>query len=177
MRSRPLVAAALLLGLSTPLCAQTPITVTGTEQFLVKARSNGVEYRVDVWLPPGLDTMTVRPPAFFVTDGNLAFHSVHQTVVMLGISGEVPPMVVVGIGYPETDGRGYTPAYIANRTRDYTPTRETGMPGGGGSAAFLAFLKDELVPMVESRYRTDPARRGLGGHSLGGLFATYALLH
>ncbi|HEX4933574.1 MAG TPA: alpha/beta hydrolase-fold protein, partial [Gemmatimonadaceae bacterium] len=107
----------------------------------------------------------------------LAFHSVHQTVVMLGISGEVPPMVVVGVGYPETDGRGYTPAYMANRTRDYTPTRDAGMPGGGGSAAFLAFLKDELVPMVESRYRTDPARRGLGGHSLGGLFATYALLH
>ena len=31
--------------------------------------------------------------------------------------------------------------------------------------------------MLESRYRADPTRRGLGGHSLGGLFATYALFH
>lgn len=177
MRPRSLAAAALLLGFATNLPAQSPVAVTGTEQTVIKARSNGVDYRVDVWLPPGLDTMTVRPPVFVITDANLAFHSLHETVAMLGISGEVSPLIVVGVGYPETDGRGYTPAYAMSRTRDYTPTNVAAMPGGGGSAAFLAFLKDELVPMMESRYRADPTRRGLGGHSLGGLFATYALLH
>jgi len=177
MRSPAPLATALFLALAATLPAQTPVTVPGTETFVLKARSNGVEYRIDVWLPPGLDTMSVRPPAFFVTDGNLAFHTVHETAAMLGISGEVSPMIVVGVGYPETDGRGYTPAYAVDRTRDYTPTAGAGMPPGGGSAAFLAFLKDELVPLVESRYRADPTRRGLGGHSLGGLFATYALLH
>ncbi|MBK6458281.1 MAG: alpha/beta hydrolase [Gemmatimonadetes bacterium] len=177
MRSRPLVAAVLFVGLASALPAQTPVSVSGTDRFTLKARSNGVEYRVDVSLPPGLDTMSVRPPVFVVTDANLAFNTVHETVTMLGISGEMAPVIVVGVGYPETDGRGYTPAYIVNRTRDYTPTNAAGMPGGGGSAAFLAFLKDELVPMMEAKYRADPTRRGLGGHSLGGLFATYALLH
>lgn len=177
MPPRSRLAAALVLGLASSLPAQSPVTVTGTEQFVLKARSNGVEYRIDVWLPPGLDTMTVRPPVFVVTDGNLAFHSVHETVGMLGLSGEASPTIVVGVGYPETDGRGFTPAYVASRTRDYTPTNDAGLPGGGGSKAFLAFLKDELVPMLETRYRADGTRRGLGGHSLGGLFATYALLH
>lgn len=177
MRPRSLLAAALLLGVAVALPAQAPASVTGTEQFTVKARSNGVDYRVDVWLPPGLDTMSVRPPVFVITDANLAFHTVRETVTMLGVSGEVSPLIVVGVGYAETDGRGYTPAYAANRTRDYTPSNVAAMPGGGGSAAFLAFLKDELVPMVEARYRADASRRGLGGHSLGGLFATYALLH
>ena len=165
------------LSLVVPLSAQVPVTTSGTDQFTMKSRTNGVEYRVDVWLPPGLDTMTARPPVFLMTDGNLTFHTAHETIAMLAIGGEVAPVIVVGVSYPETDGRGYTPSYVVHRTRDYTPTNDAGMPGGGGSAAFLAFLKDELLPVVESRYRADPTRRGLGGHSLGGLFGTYALLH
>lgn len=177
MLSRTFVATALTGTLATTLPAQSPVTVSGTEQFVLKAKSNGVDYRIDVWLPPGLDTMTARPPVFVVTDANLAFHTMRETAALLGISGEMSPVIVVGVGYPETDGRGYTPDYMRSRTRDYTPTSVTAVPGGGGSAAFLSFLTDELVPTIESRYRADSTRRGLGGHSLGGLFATYALLH
>ncbi len=178
MRFRSILGAAVISALASHLGAQTPVTAPGTEQFTLKSRGNGVEYLIQVWLPPGLDTMTVRPPIFVVTDANLAFNTVHETVAMLGISGEVAPLIVVGVGYPQKgDERGYTPAYALSRTRDYTPTNIADMPGGGGSAAFLDFLKDELVPTVESKYRADPTRRGLGGHSLGGLFATYALLH
>ena len=176
MHARHALSALLFVALGAALPAQTPVAVSSTDRFLLKAKSNGIEYQIDVSLPQGLDTMTVRPPVFVITDANLAFGTAHETVTMLRISGEISPVIVVGVGYPETDGRGYTPAYAASRTRDYTPTNAAGMPGGGGSAAFLAFLKDELVPMMEAKYRADPARRGLGGHSLGGLFATYALL-
>ena len=168
--------AAVLLAIASPLGAQSPVATSGTEQFTLTSRGNGVEYRIDVWLPAGLDTMTVRPPIFVVTDGNLAFHTAHETNAMLGISGEASPLIIVGVSYPEKDGRGYTPSYAASRTRDYTPTNIASWPGGGGSAAFVAFLRDELVPFVEGRYRADSTRRGLGGHSLGGLFATYVLL-
>lgn len=177
MHALPVLAFALLATLTAPLGAQTPVSVSGTDRFVLTARSNGVAYQIDVALPIGLDTMTVRPPLFVITDANLAFHTLRETVTMLGISGEMTPVIVVGVGYQETDGRGYTPAYIAHRTRDYTPTADAAMPGGGGSAAFLAFLREELIPQLETRYRADPTRRGLGGHSLGGLFATYALLH
>ncbi|MCC6930533.1 MAG: alpha/beta hydrolase [Gemmatimonadaceae bacterium] len=168
--------AALSAALGTPLPAQTPATVSGTDRFHLTAKSTGVTYRIDVSLPPGLDDMKIRPPLFVITDANLAFNTVHEAVTMLGISGEIAPVIVVGVGYPETDGRGYTPAYAASRTRDYTPSDVKAMPGGGGSAAFFSFLEHELVPMLESKYRADTTRRGLGGHSLGGLFATYALL-
>ena len=47
MRSRPLVAAVLFVGLASALPAQTPVTVSGTDRFALKARSNGVEYRVE----------------------------------------------------------------------------------------------------------------------------------
>src|SRR2546430_9234669 len=42
-------------------------------------------------------------------------------------------------------------------------------------AKFLNFLKTELIPFMETNYRGDPARRILGGHSLGGLFTLYAM--
>lgn len=173
---RTYVAAATFLALSSTLGAQSPVATIGTEQFMLTSRGNGVEYRIDVWLPAGLDTMTVRPPIFVVTDGNLAFHTAHEVNAMLGISGEASPLIIVGVSYPEKDGRGYTPIYAASRTRDYTPTNIASWPGGGGSAAFVAFLRDELIPFVEGRYRADSTQRGLGGHSLGGLFATYVLL-
>lgn len=62
MRAHTCVAFTFVAALATRLPAQMPVTVSGTEQFVVKVRSNGVDYRVDEWKLPGLDTMTVRPP-------------------------------------------------------------------------------------------------------------------
>jgi predicted alpha/beta superfamily hydrolase len=45
-----------------------------------------------------------------------------------------------------------------------------------GAHDYLAFVERELIPYIEARYRADPQRRALGGHSLGGLFGAYALL-
>jgi hypothetical protein len=44
----------------------------------------------------------------------------------------------------------------------------------GGAEKFLGFVGDELIPWVNARYPTD-SMRVLVGHSLGGLFAAYAL--
>jgi predicted alpha/beta superfamily hydrolase len=45
----------------------------------------------------------------------------------------------------------------------------------GGSAAFRRFLREELVPEVERRYRTT-RERGIVGESLAGLFVVETLL-
>jgi predicted alpha/beta superfamily hydrolase len=44
-----------------------------------------------------------------------------------------------------------------------------------GAVPYYRFLVEELLPVVESRYRADPARRILSGLSSGGLFVGYAL--
>ncbi len=49
------------------------------------------------------------------------------------------------------------------------------MPTHGGADNFVRFLSDELMPWVESRYRTRPYSI-LVGHSYGGLFAVHTLL-
>ncbi len=62
------------------------------------------------------------------------------------------------------------------RDRDFSPTRIPGNPRiSGGGPAFLDFLEHELIPFIDRTYRTNTSDRGLLGHSMGGLFALYAL--
>jgi enterochelin esterase-like enzyme len=44
-------------------------------------------------------------------------------------------------------------------------------------AAFLQFIRTELVPFVEATFPSDPQRRILLGHSHGGSFVLYALFN
>ena len=70
------------------------------------------------------------------------------------------------------------------RTRDFTPTyderfvrwfpEQTLM---GGADNFLAFIRDELQPWVQSHYRVDADDSMFFGHSLGGLFAHVRVAH
>ena len=68
------------------------------------------------------------------------------------------------------------------RGRDMTPPAETddemtSMIGdSGGADDFIAFFRDELIPYVDSNYRTT-GYDILVGHSLGGLVAIHALVH
>ena len=61
------------------------------------------------------------------------------------------------------------------RQTDFTaPAEEREFWGGAG--AFQQMLAEELLPLVESRYRADTSRRILFGHSLGGQFVLYSAL-
>ena len=172
-----LVAATALMA-AAPAAAQSPVSIPGTETYQMRSTTNGVEYRIDVALPAGYATSGKRYPAFYILDSNLAFAIATMTHRGFRLEGSIPEIIIVGIGYPGDDPAPYTPGYHANRSRDYTPTAvESSLPGSGGAGPFLQFIKSELIPMIDARYRTDPADRGLGGHSLGGLFTTYALLN
>ncbi len=168
----------LILGVASgSLAGQGAVTIPGSEQYLMKSATNGIEYQVNVALPSGYQTSGKRYPVFYVLDANLVFATLVDIYRGLRIDTSVPEMIVVGIGYPEDDPAVYTPAYHASRSGDYTPTNvEAALPGSGGARRFLTYLKDELIPLIDGRYRTDPTDRGLGGHSLSGLFTTYALL-
>lgn len=70
-----------------------------------------------------------------------------------------------------------------DRTRDLTPSHAMLGTGGkpvpgfatsGGGLNFLTFMRTELVPRIDSAYRTEPYRI-LVGHSFGGITAINAL--
>ncbi|HMV11085.1 MAG TPA: alpha/beta hydrolase-fold protein [Cyclobacteriaceae bacterium] len=70
-----------------------------------------------------------------------------------------------------------------NRFRDFTPSpSQIGLDGktkehlkiSGGGDNFLKFMSSELIPCIDSAYRTSKSRF-FAGHSLGGLLVMYAL--
>lgn len=80
-----------------------------------------------------------------------------------------------------THAENYMPQTIivallnTNRERDMTPSATEQAAGSGGADKFLAFFKNELVPHINKNYPTS-GNNILYGHSLGGLFAMYALV-
>ena len=65
-----------------------------------------------------------------------------------------------------------------DRLRDFTPTVNQDPRGpvnlGGGAAKFLEFIESELIPFVNTKYRTHDFKI-ISGASIGGVFSLYAL--
>jgi predicted alpha/beta superfamily hydrolase len=162
------------------------VAIAGTERRVVKSTINNVEYQVDVALPRDYAASNTRYPVLYVLDGNALFPLVTDTYRMLRFGLLRQEVIVVGIGYPESDYAFWSDAYYANRARDYTPKpgqpssprRFTGFgDASGGAPAFLRFLREELIPFIDANYRAAAGDRAILGHSYGGLFATYVLTH
>jgi predicted alpha/beta superfamily hydrolase len=94
--------------------------------------------------------------------------------------GQIPPSVIVGVGYATTD----VMEIVNKRGRDLTPTEailppEIAMFAGaehGGAAQFLAALVQEVMPAVAGRgYAMNTSDSALVGHSYAGLFGAYVL--
>jgi predicted alpha/beta superfamily hydrolase len=125
--------------------------------------------RINVYLPPGYDATHHRYPVLYLPDGGVAedFPHVVNSLDSLIRMGRVRPFLVVGIENTE-------------RRRDMTGATTVGSdsaiaPHVGGSAAFRAFIRDELMPEIRRRYRTTD-ETGIIGESLAGLFIVETLL-
>ncbi|MFN8647679.1 MAG: alpha/beta hydrolase-fold protein [Gemmatimonadales bacterium] len=164
-----------LLGAGVPagrvMAQQSPATADATPRhatFTITSRVLGERRRFNVYTPPAYDDGRSALPVVYMPDGGMAEdfpHVVNTLDSLIGL-GLVRPMLVVGIENTE-------------RRRDLTgPTRAARdsaiAPRVGGSAAFRAFLRDELMPEIRRRYRvTDET--ALVGESLAGLFVVETL--
>ncbi len=152
-----------------------PAYMADVQSWVTTGAENDRTYQISVALPEGYDETGDPYPVIFVTDANAEFGMAVETARLAALSGSVPSAVIVGIGYPNP-GQGFTASGVP-RTLDLTPTSIAGGNPSGGAPEFLAFLRDELVPQIEADFHVDHEDRALMGHSFGGLFAAYALLH
>lgn len=106
--------------------------------------------------------------------GREFFDLIHSTVQFLG--GQEFAFIVVGIESPFIEEKNQ------NRNTDFLPkatdkeTIERYGEYSGGADKFLSFIKTEVVPFIDEKYRTLPERVAVG-HSNGGTFVSYALLN
>jgi len=177
---------------ASPVSAQdtpAPVSLPRTESRDFTSTINGREYSVYVSLPAGYAQDTgVRFPVIYLTDANWVFGMTVQSHSLLRFGNMVPAALIVGIvrAGVEQDTRPGNPAG-AERFFDLTPTRDPAIEllrakeyqrevRTGGASAFLRVMREELIPDIERRYRTNGDRTFVG-YSLGGLFGMYALLH
>ncbi len=146
-----------------PAFPPVPILLGNTQERSLDSAIAGDTYRLSVALPLSYFTATNRTyPVLYVLDPHLSFGTVTDVVRVAAIGGELPELIVVGVGYP-----GDLLRARALRERDYHSAPDV----------FLRFFREELIPLIDGEYRTDPADRGIVGHSYGGDFALYALFH
>lgn len=134
------------------------------ETWTIESKALGETRRINVYLPAGYQTSKeLRMPVLYMPDGGMAEDFLHVAglIEVLVGDGTMRPFLLVGI--ENTEPR-----------RDLTgPTTNTEdrkiAPRVGGSAKFRAFLRDELMPEVQRRYRTTN-ETAIVGESLAGLF-------
>lgn len=166
-------------------------SILATEVRTMTSRNVKQEYSVSVALPY---SYTAKPkqdyPTIYLTDANVYFAMVTEMTRVMTLCGNFPETIVVGIGYPMAMDVPIEVAFNqfwACRARDLTPNIDRKTEKGleaelkvkpvrtGGASNFLAFIKKELIPGIESTYRARPNHRILAGHSFGGLFTLYTL--
>jgi predicted alpha/beta superfamily hydrolase len=178
----------------TPL---PPVSIPNSEVRTLSSESVGQEYRILIALPMKYAESNDRYPVLYVLDADMMFGWITElvrsaaSVRALGILGSdpsfplyLPNLILVGIGYP-TSWFEQPKLWWSLRTRDLTPTqnpedaRALGLKGtfGGNARKFLGFMRNELMPVVNSNYRTNPKDSTIVGHSGGGLFALSVLFH
>jgi predicted alpha/beta superfamily hydrolase len=146
--------------------------VPAHESFTMESRALGEARLVHVSTPRGYSTGATPPgryPVLYMPDGGLDedFPHVVRAVEALTARGKIRPVIVVGI--PNTQ-----------RRRDLTPPTQVPSdraiaPQVGGSEAFRRFIREELIPEIDRRYRTT-SERAIIGESLAGLFVIETLL-
>lgn len=150
--------------------ADAPVTLENTVVRALHSKINGVDYQLTVVLPPNYDKAAgKRYPTLYVMDGNRWAQLLAVVLPRFVANASYPPIIVVGVDYPGKTGR----------YQDYGPLsqRYFPVPQNRGAANFMRVMKEEIVPLIDRTYRTDPKERGIGGHSMGGFFAAYSLLH
>lgn len=146
------------------------VELPGSQMFSLSSSIVGREYSILVQLPGGYGDTTRSFPVVFVLDAQWDFPLVGAIYGSQYYDGFVPALIIVGITWG-----GANPNHDSLRAADLTPTHARQVPQSGNAPQFLSFIKTELIPFIESRFRTAKDDRTLMGSSYGGLFTLYAM--
>jgi uncharacterized protein len=194
-----LLTTSALLWLSSQAAAAA---VAGLSQVKIeptqRIRAKGLDWdqEIRVALPASYGTTKQSYPVLWVTDGTAYFELAVKTV-NYDLRQRLPEMIIVAVGAPASEGqsgfgdhRGYeflpsaTSGFIGfgsdllepqlNAARERRKAAGKPTAQGGGAAAFLAFMVEELRATLAREYRMS-GDHTLFGDSGGGVFCTFAL--
>ena len=138
---------------------------------IIRSTVMNEERTLNIYLPPGYNEQdSVRYPVIYLLDGSVDEDFIHMAglVYFLGFPwlNLCPPSIVVGIANVDRKRDFTFPTTVEKDKKDFPTT--------GGSAAFIRYLGEEVIPYIQSRYKTNSTST-LIGQSFGGLLATEIL--
>ncbi len=123
------------------------------------------DFLIRVRLPENYHETDRAYPVFYMTDADWFFGTASDMAYMMELEGK--DFILVGIGY------GDRTRCREKRMKDLgSDLNENGIPA---YTLYQSFLKDELFPEIESRYRALLSNRTYYGWSLGAYFANHLL--
>jgi predicted alpha/beta superfamily hydrolase len=140
----------------------TPEPVPAHQTFTIESRVLKETRVINLYTPPG-SRKKARYPVLYMPDGGIEedFPHVANDIDSAIRAGEMQPVIVVGIENTERRRDMTGPTTVESDTKI--------APRVGGSAAFRAFIRDELMPEIGRRVRGN-GRNAIVGESLAGLF-------
>jgi predicted alpha/beta superfamily hydrolase len=167
---------------SAPAEAPAPANAPGyvlpdTQTWELKSAED-YPYQIFVSVPK------VAPPAegyqvLYVLDGNAMFAGFAEARrIQEYMTSPIGKTIIVGIGY-QTDQAYDTTRRLYDFTQDFKKPLKPAQQKlkAGGRDQFAAFILNRLRPEIARRYKVNPERQSLYGHSLGGLFSLYMLFN
>jgi hypothetical protein len=180
--------------MGSPLDGATRMAGLFDSRYFELAAGNGEVYRIFIGGPlssfvAGPEGAARKHPVVYVLDGKLNFAMVHAQVQTLSALNQLPPAYVVGIGYAGDES--FFQKDVLLRMGDLTPDKGGAYEAAmlelndaqissakiGRAASFLAFLVEELKPLLEASLPIEAGDTTIVGNSLSGLFPTWVLLH
>ena len=129
------------------------------KEFDLHSKNIDDNLKIDISYLNGSEKL-LNAPVIYITDGywrRIDYKYVHY----LTKKKIIPPVIVVGIGYP----KNYD--YEKTRTRDLSDSPEN----------FRQCIIKEIIPFIEKNFSCNPHRRILFGASRGGHFTLYSFFH
>lgn len=158
---------------------------------------NGNEYGIRIRLPQSYHAGEASYPVIIVLDAEFTFYLASEIAALGPMWSQapigphntpIPEVIVVSIALPSNPPdpfrRNFEYMPPVN-DEDFSPMLAEYFdkvhemigsgPKFGGADTFLRVLRDEIIPSVEDKYRTDASRRVIFGQSASGCFAAFAL--
>lgn len=153
-----------------PISEYNQVVTKYTELQPIPSRVVDDTFYIYIRLPKYYGETRQRYPVLYLLDGDISFNMAISIVRYLQYGKHIPDIIIVAPSY----GTMMSDKETNYRERDYTISRIERFRGSGEASNYLKFFKHELIPFIDSLYRTD-SMRILNGFSLGGLFAFYTM--
>lgn len=163
----------LFIAIITISCKTSPVVYNDAipkhDSFKIASKFTNEDRVINIWTPLNYEQSTDSFPVLYMADGGIKedFPHIANTLAELIAENKIPACILVGIENTE-------------RRRDLTgPTKVAYdleyIPNAGGSDNFRKFIKNELFPAINGKYRTT-SQKTIIGESLSGLFVVETFL-